>query len=129
MNRPGDWNCMVSGGEFWPLDPRAEEVHITDIAHALKRYRYSGNLSIQLRAQSGEKPLTSYCPNDAEWFAEHFRLFVTNHALLALLRPATHALFMERWKPVSHDDWQVELGPGVPPRIIQAALNKIPKKK
>lgn len=44
MTRPGDWNCTVTGGQFWPLDPRAEEVDIRDIAHALSNVcRYAGH--------------------------------------------------------------------------------------
>lgn len=34
----------VTGGQFWPLDPRADEVKIIDIAHALSmQCRYSGH--------------------------------------------------------------------------------------
>ena len=33
--RVGDWIQVYTGGQFWPLDPRPEEIHIEDIAHAL----------------------------------------------------------------------------------------------
>ncbi len=33
--RKGDWQQTFTGREFWPLDPRPEEVSIRDIAHAL----------------------------------------------------------------------------------------------
>lgn len=33
--RAGDWIQMNSGIAFWPLDPRADEVRIEDIAHSL----------------------------------------------------------------------------------------------
>jgi hypothetical protein len=34
----------VSGRQFWPLDPRPEEIHIEDIAHALSQLcRYGGH--------------------------------------------------------------------------------------
>ena len=33
--RRGDWLQMHSGVAFWPLDPRADEVRIEDIAHSL----------------------------------------------------------------------------------------------
>jgi hypothetical protein len=33
--RSGDWIQMNSGIAFWPLDPRADEVRIEDIAHSL----------------------------------------------------------------------------------------------
>lgn len=29
------WIQTVSGKRFWPLDPKAEDIHIADIAHAL----------------------------------------------------------------------------------------------
>ncbi|KRE02580.1 hypothetical protein ASE61_14975 [Bosea sp. Root670] len=33
--RLGDWIQTFSGRQFWPLDPRPEEIAIEDIAHAL----------------------------------------------------------------------------------------------
>lgn len=127
-----NWNWPGSSTDREPYGVIAHEVgHCADWFRSgdegLPRGAYGGMVSRLLREESGEKPLTSYCPNDAEWFAEHFRLFVTNHALLAILRPRTHSLFMERWKPVSHDDWRVELTDAVPARIIRAILNKAPK--
>lgn len=44
--------------------------------------------------ESGELPITSYAPNPAEWFAEIFRLFVTNHGLLKQLRPKTYNILL-----------------------------------
>lgn len=42
--RRGDWMTTASGRKFWPLDPRAEEVDIEDIAAALaKACRYGGH--------------------------------------------------------------------------------------
>lgn len=42
--RTGDWMQTASGREFWPLDPRPEEVYIGDIAHALSNLcRYAGH--------------------------------------------------------------------------------------
>ena len=42
--RKGDW-CQTSlGAQFWPLDPRVEEVHLEDIAHALSNLcRFGGH--------------------------------------------------------------------------------------
>lgn len=38
--------ALASGRQFWPLDPRAEEIHIDDIAHALSNIcRYGGHAS------------------------------------------------------------------------------------
>lgn len=42
--RHGDWLQTYSGRQFWPMDPRADEVHIEDIAHALSlQCRYAGH--------------------------------------------------------------------------------------
>ncbi len=42
--RNGDWLCTALGHQFWPLDPRPEEVHPEDIAHALSNMcRFGGH--------------------------------------------------------------------------------------
>lgn len=42
----GDWMLTATGGAFYPLDPRPEEVQIEDIAHALAMScRYGGHCS------------------------------------------------------------------------------------
>jgi hypothetical protein len=44
VKRKGDWMQTYSGRQFWPLDPRPEDIHIEDIAAALsKMCRYSGH--------------------------------------------------------------------------------------
>lgn len=53
-----------------------------------------------------EKPLTGYCDNDNEWFAEMFRLYVTNPDLLRLERPKTFAMMARRWKPAETRTWE-----------------------
>jgi hypothetical protein len=42
--RKGSWMQTYSGRMFWPIDPRADEVHIADIAMALSNQcRYNGH--------------------------------------------------------------------------------------
>ncbi|HLL29026.1 MAG TPA: phosphohydrolase [Xanthobacteraceae bacterium] len=42
--RKGNWMQTYSGRKFWPVDPRADELDINDIAHALaKMCRYGGH--------------------------------------------------------------------------------------
>lgn len=53
-----------------------------------------GNPARRGRAETQEPALTSYCPNDHEWWAEMFRLFMTNSDLLRLVRPKTYSLFL-----------------------------------
>lgn len=43
--RNGDWMQTYTGKQFWPLDPRPEEVCIEDIAHALSNQcRFAGHV-------------------------------------------------------------------------------------
>lgn len=45
-NRKGDWIQTYTSKQFWPLDPRPEDVCIEDIAHALAmKCRYNGHCS------------------------------------------------------------------------------------
>ncbi len=42
--RKGDWIQTYTGKQFWPLDPRPEEVCLEDIAHALSNLcRFGGH--------------------------------------------------------------------------------------
>jgi hypothetical protein len=70
-----------------------------------KTYR-RGILSSKWREATGELKLTSYCDNDMEWFAELFRLFVSNPDLLQILRPKIYRLMIERWpKRAEERNW------------------------
>lgn len=41
--RKGDWMQTYTGGQFWPMDPRPDEVRIEDISAALSKLcRYGG---------------------------------------------------------------------------------------
>lgn len=48
--------------------------HHADWVRSDQKGRYFGGFSIATRKRCAEAPITSYCPNDAEWFAEMFRL-------------------------------------------------------
>lgn len=88
---------------------------------------YWSEFSSELRKLTKEKPLTSYCPNDAEWFAEIFRLFITNPDLLRLIRPKTYSELRNLYTPVSNLSWRIQLGENVPPRIFSALTKKVAK--
>jgi hypothetical protein len=102
--------------------------HHVDLLSSTRRGAYFGDFSIEMRKRVSEAPLTSYCPNDAEWFAEMFRLFVTNPDLLAKLRPRTHADLLERFKPVFEDGWRERLY-GAPDRTIVSIERKLQPKR
>ncbi len=70
------------------------------------------------------EPITGYHANVLEWFAEMFRLFVTNPDLLQQMRPQVYALMIERWGNRAEErSWQRALN--MAPRQLQAAENKV----
>lgn len=85
---------------------------------------YASDYSIKMRAAVREDPITTYCPNDAEWFAEIFRLYVTNPALLKAIRPRAFSAMMADFYFVERRDWPEVLA-DAPERTRNAARNKI----
>lgn len=123
------------GGRAWswpgyvidrtPYGVLAHELgHHVDYSLSREKGAYYGDFSKELRASTQEKAITSYCPNDAEWFAEIFRLFVTNPDLLDSYRPKTYKALRERFTPVVLDPWDVVLKKA-PQRTIAQAQKKI----
>lgn len=99
--------------------------HHVDHIRSLVKGSYGGDFSERMRAESREPKLTNYCPNDWEWFAEMFRLFVTNSDLLRAVRPRTHALLVGAGlKPVVTKPWR-EVLQGAPERTIEMAGRKV----
>lgn len=98
--------------------------HHVDYTKSTVKGRYYGDYSVKMRAETGEAKLTNYCPNDAEWFAEIFRLFVTNPELLRYLRPKTYAALRKDFEPPEKRSWAQVLV-GAPQRTIAAASKKI----
>ncbi len=47
MERVGDWIQTFTGRQFWPLDPRVDEICIEDVAHSLAlQCRYAGHVEV-----------------------------------------------------------------------------------
>lgn len=97
--------------------------HYIDHRFSAVKGSYYGDYSVGLRKETGEAPLTGYCPNTAEWFAEIFRLFVTNPELLRLMRPKTFALLSDRMYVVTKGSWRHVLK-DAPERTLLAAARK-----
>ncbi len=77
----------ASGGIYWPLDPRAEEVGIVDIAHALAMIcRYGGHCQQFYSV--------------AEHSVHVSRLVPAEHALVALMHDATEAYCADVPRPL-----------------------------
>jgi hypothetical protein len=98
--------------------------HHVDREMGVIKGAYWSNFSKDMRATTREEQITSYCPNDAEWFAEMFRVFVTNPDMLRILRPRTFDAIHRRFKPVESRAWRDVLQ-GAPDRTIVAAERKI----
>jgi len=72
-SRHGDWMQTVTGRQFWPLDPRPEEVHIEDIAHALSMIcRFGGHCLEFYSVAEHCCHVSDYCPTkDKLWGLLH----------------------------------------------------------
>jgi hypothetical protein len=87
MTARGDWIQTAIGGQFWPIDPRPDEVEVEDIAHALS-----------LLCRFGGHCLRFYS------VAEHSVLLARaakpEHRLWALLHDASEAYLVDVPRPI-----------------------------
>lgn len=89
--------------------------------------KYWSNFSKCIRRLSREEKLTGYCANDCEWFAEMFRLFITNPDLLRCIRPKTFELLALFYSPVETRTWREVLAEA-PPRTLARAAKLVSEK-
>lgn len=90
--RKGDWMQVHSGRQFWPLDPRVDEIDIADIAHALgMACRYAGHV---LQFYSVAEHSVHIC----RWLHEHHE--PTEVQLAGLLHDAPEAYLVDVPRPV-----------------------------
>ncbi len=120
------WSCPGYSVDRTPYGVIQHEIgHHVDWSRGDIKDRYWSNYSRDLRAATGEDPISGYCENDAEWFAEILRLFITNPDFLKILRPRTYArLIADGLKPVFTDRWDERLS-CAPERTLQAAARKV----
>ena len=91
--RIGDWIGMPDGRKFWPLDPRADEVHLADIAHSLSRIcRFGGRCD----------PWYSVAQHSI-WVAGFVEESHPHLALHALLHDAAEAYVGDQVRPIKRD--------------------------
>lgn len=98
--------------------------HHVDVTRSSQVRAYQGDFSVNLRRETGEPPISGYCPDDGEWFAEIFRVFVTNPDLLRIVRPATYARLISQFAPVVTDTWEMVLAKA-PERTQKACAKKV----
>lgn len=72
-NRIGDWMQIASGKNFWPLDPRPDEIEIEDIAAALSKLcRFNGHTNQFYSVAQHSVLVSRACnPSDALWGLLH----------------------------------------------------------
>jgi len=95
--RNGDWLQTFTGIRFWPLDPRPEEIHINDIAHALAmQCRFAGH-SKQFYSIAEHSVHVSYLcdPGDELWGLLHD---ASEAYLCDLARPTKHLPVMGEYQ-------------------------------
>jgi hypothetical protein len=120
-----NWNWPGSTTDREPYGVICHELgHHCDWLTGERKWTYGSEYCEKVMKESGEDPITSYCPNPAEWFAEVFRLFVTNPGLLNVLRPTAYEILTRKWRPVGTMDWRKGLGGNVPKKIIRTLINK-----
>ena len=70
--RAGDWLQTHSGRQFWPLDPRPDDVDIHDIAHALSMLcRFGGHCDKFYSVAEHSIHVSNYSRDDALWGLLH----------------------------------------------------------
>jgi hypothetical protein len=124
--RRGNWLQTWSGRQFWPLDPRPEEIHIGDIAHALSNAcRYGGHCNRFYSVAEHSVLVSQVVPPE--------------HALIALLHDATEAYCVDvprplkpalsGYKAIEHGIWLAVAArfglPGGMPNEVKAADNAV----
>lgn len=84
--RNGDWMQTITGRKFWPIDPRPDEIHIEDIAHALSMMcRFNGHCDRFYSVAEHSVYVSMICPPE--------------HAVWGLLHDASEAYIADIVKP------------------------------
>lgn len=115
----------------WPgaiVDGSPLGVIAHELGHHVDHVRSAGytgaRFSEILRHSVGEAPLRAWAQTYDNWFAEATRLFITNPALLRLVRPRTFAELSRRFKPTEVRPWDVVLE-RAPDAVLKATIRAI----
>lgn len=96
-DRLGDWMQTASGRQVWPLDPRPEEIHIEDIAHALSlQCRFAGHSTEYYSVGEHSVRVAQFV--ESLYPGEPFRTLV----LAALLHDASEAYLGDVIRPLKY---------------------------
>ena len=92
--RAGEWMQVVSGRQFWPADPRPDDIDVRDIAHALSRQcRFGGHILAEHYSVAEHSVRVSYAVQPPTASIAAWRL-------AALLHDATEAYLIDVPRPV-----------------------------
>lgn len=128
-----NWNWPGNTTDRTPYGVTMHEFgHFVD--DYISRLNHGRSFSSWVHAVSLEKPISGYAPNDSEWFAEMFRVYMSNPQLLQLIRPKAYDAIERKLtghRRILH--WRAALncealgtGP-VLDRIVNSLKNKIHK--
>lgn len=119
------WSYPGYVADRTPYGVLAHELgHHADWTISKRKGVYFGDASQMMFHAAHEKRISSYAPNFAEWFAEMFRVFVTNPDLLRILRPRTYGLIGEHFTPIEYRSWGAVLH-DAPERTREATKIKV----
>lgn len=100
-DRIGDWGLSYTGRQFWPRDPRPEDVCIEDIAHALSQIcRFGGHSIVPYSVAQHSVIVSEVCADDGAGVP---RFMVDRLALIGLLHDATEAYLGDIIRPIKHE--------------------------
>ncbi|NEW96623.1 phosphohydrolase [Rhodopseudomonas sp. BR0G17] len=78
--RVGDWIQTFTGGAFWPLDPRAEEISVLDITAGLARECRFGGQCLRFYSVAEHSVLMYRVATDRCWSARQRRAVLLHDA-------------------------------------------------
>jgi len=119
------WSWPASDIDKTPYGVLAHELgHHFDYESGKIKGTFYSEYSIEVYKESKERRITNYGTSPAEWFAEMFRVYVTNPNLLLNLKPKTYVIINRRWKHLPKRYWRDELGKNVPDKIVNNLIKK-----
>ncbi len=108
-DRIGDWIQTATGRQFYPLDPRPEDVCIEDIAHALSNVcRFAGHSAWHYSVAQHCVLASEYAPPE--------------YAIAALLHDAAEAYMGDiarPWKRFLYVKFDIDHGGGITENVVQ----------
>ncbi len=99
--RKGDWQQTFTGRQFWPLDPRPEDVCLEDIAHALSlQCRFAGHCRTFYSVAEHSVRVSWLVEKHIDEKRDFIGLSRIAHMLAALLHDASEAYCIDVPRPL-----------------------------